>query len=392
MSDEATVNISPENLQMQIEGFSNFDRELVPGLSMKKMMSEVLKASSSDLFKVKPSDITVLPGYNPRVHNRAYFEGVEELANSMVKHGYYQDKPLACFIAKVDGEDRLVLQDGHRRHAAVTMAIEKGAQIKVVPVVLKDRSENAVDLTLALLHSNEGQPFTLYEKAVLAKRLKKSGWENKQIAEEFKCTPAYVGQLLAIAGAPQVIAELVQNGNMSGTEAYRLMLEQGAEEAAKIAGEGMERAKAAGRTKVTAKDLTPAEHKAKNAKKHAYELYRLVKGMRDDPAIEKKMTDKQIETADAIIAEVEKKPKVKAEKPEPKAKAEKKPKAEKPAVKAAKPAAKKTVPVAKKIEVVKGEQQPGETVKAYWERITKASKGASPQARRSALPQRASDL
>lgn len=341
MTSPDKIEITPENLRMQIEGFANFDKTLVPGAPVKKMMAGT---KSSDLYKVKPQDITVMPGYNPRVHNKAFFEKIEWLSDQMVKHGYYQDKPLACFIAKIDGEDRLVLQDGHRRHAAVLKAIEKGAPIKEVPVVLKERTENAVDLTLALLHSNEGEPFTTFEKAVLAKRLKKMGWENKQIAEEFSVTPAFVGQLLTIASAPQSITDLVQNGNLSATEAHRLMMQEGVEAAAEIATEGMARAKAQGRNKITAKDLSPADLKARNARKHGYDLYRVVKRLRDDPAIEKKMSDKDIEIVDEIVADIEKKAKPKAEKP---AKA---PKAEKPAKKAAaKKTTEKATPMAKKI-------------------------------------------
>lgn len=390
-TEKTSIEITPGNLQMQIEGFSNFDRELVPGASVKKMMGEQLKAPSSDLYKVKPQDITVLPGYNPRVHNRAYFEGIEELSDSMMKHGYYADKPLACFIARLDGEDRLVLQDGHRRHAAVLRAIEKGAPIKTVPVVLKERSDNAVDLTLALLHSNEGAPFSTYEKAVLAKRLKKMGWENKQIAEEFHCTAAAVGQLLTMAGAPQAIAELVQNGNLSATEMHRLILQHGAEEATRMATEGMGRAKAEGRAKITAKDLSPADLKAKNAKKYGYEMYRLLKGLRDDPAIEKKMSDKQIEQVDAIIADIEKKPKAPKE-----PKAAKTPKAA--AAKKAPKAAKSTVPMAKKIAdaskkgnqiEVKGSDKSGRGNEGLLKKITDLGQGAT--ARRNAVGQRRSE-
>lgn len=333
------IEIDPTNLQMQVEGFTNFERELTPGKAAKAIMGE-LKASSSDLWKVKPQDITVLPGYNPRVQNRAFFEGIEALAENMKTHGYMQDKPLAVYSAKIDGEDKLVLQDGHRRLAAVMRAIEMGAPIKVVPVVLKERTENNIDLTLALLHSNEGEPFSQYEKAVLAKRLKKFGWENKQIAAEFRCTTAYVGQLLTLAGAPQAIAQLVQDGNLSATEAHRLMMEHGAE-AADVATKAVAAKKAAGKDgKITAKDIKPADIKAKRAKKHSYDLYRLLKKYRLIAAVEKHIEDRDIEVIDGMLADIEAVPKVKEPKAPKVAKAPKAPKA----------AAKKTgTPLSKKI-------------------------------------------
>lgn len=386
--DKQIEMISPENLRMQVEGITNYDKTFTPGANVKKMMVETLKAKSRDLFQVKPSDITVVPGYNPRVHNRAYFEGIEELAEQMKERGYYQDKPLACYIAKIDGEDKLVLQDGHRRHAAACYAIDKlgATNIKTVPVVLKERGDSQVDLTLALLHSNEGQPFTTYEKAVLAKRLKTLGWENKQIAAEFKITPAAVGQLLQMAGASQAVADLIQNGNLSATEYHRLLLQHGHEEAERIATEGVARAQAEGRTRVTAKDLTPSERKEKNAKKHAFDLYKLVKALRNDPTIEKRMSSDQIEAVDGIIADIEKRAPAKVEKP-------------------AKPAAKKGKSIAAKIaenaekgsEIkTKASKANGEDkdAKGFFNRLNKeaeAKKAEKAQARKGAVPQRRSD-
>lgn len=390
MTQVQAPTITPENLHMQIEGFANFDRTLTPGKSAKAAMAD-LKAGSSDLWKVKPQDITVLPGFNPRVQNRAFFEGIQVLAENMVAHGYMQDKPLAVYSAKIDGEDKLVLQDGHRRLAAVLRAIEMGAPIKVVPVVLKERTESMIDLTLALLHSNEGQPFSTFEKAILAKRLKKYGWENKQIAAEFRCTAAFVGQLLLMASAPQAIADLVQQGNLSATEAHRLMMTHGAEEAGRMATEGAAAAKAAGRTKITAKDLTPSDLKAKNAKKYAFELYKAVKKMREDPAIEKLLEDKQIDAVDAMLAAIEKKPRVKAEPKPPKApKAVKTVKAPK-AVKAV-----KAVPLAKKIAdgAQKGKEIKTKGSDGFFEVLNKQEaerKGVKASATRTVARQRRSD-
>ena len=377
-----TAEIQPELLQAQIEGFTNFETELIAGKTgVKSMMAN---ASSRDLWQVAPDAITVLPGYNPRVQNKAYFEGVEMLPEQIETHGFYQDKPLSCYIAKIDGEDRLVLQDGHRRYAAALRAIEKGAPIKSLPVVLKEKANNSIDLTLSLLHSNEGQPFTTYEKAVIAKRLSKFGWTNKQIAEEFRVTATNVGQLLVLAGAPQAITELVQNGNMSFTAAYQLMMAKGAEEASKIATEAVNKAKGAGKGAVTAQDLAPSDLKAKYAKKHAYDLYRLLKKYREMGVVEKHITDRDLIEIDEMIADIEKKPKVKAE-PKPK----KEPKPPK-APKAAK------VPVAKKIATVAAKKsakgdKPTETAAELFDKAARDGKGAPAQARRSDMPQRRSE-
>lgn len=327
--------INKTELKHQIEGFSNFEATLTPGSGTKGVM-KAAGASSRDLYFVKPSDIYVMPGLNPRVHNQIYFDGIRVLAEDMKEHGYYQDKPLAVYIAKIDGQDRMVLNDGHRRYDALQIAInELGAPIEAVPVVVKDKSQSMLDLTVGLLKSNEGQPFTVYEKAIIAKRLKGYGWDNTKIAAEMRCTPAFVGQLLTMAGAPQAIADLVQSGNMSATQAFDLMKEHGNEGAAEIATQAVAKAKAAGRTKITAKDLTPSEKKDKLAKKFGPRAYKLLKDVVDNERTVKAMPEDLYGDIMALMTEIETGARKKKEPKEAKPKAAKKAAAKKaPAKKA----------------------------------------------------------
>ena len=346
------------DLQKQIETFSNFDRELVSGDGAKGVMAAI-GAKSRDLYQVPVGDIHVLEGYNPRVHNRAYDEGVAALGEDIARLGFWQDKPLAGYIAKIDGKNVIVLQDGHRRFAAVQWAIaNKQAPITTLPVVLKDKSQSTVDLTIALLHSNEGSPFTMYEKAVIAKRFKAFGWENKKIAEEMRCTTAFVGQLLDLAGAPSAIQELVKNGELSATAAMGLLKEHG-EDAADVAQDMVETAKTKGK-KATAKDaLTPAQVKERNSKKVGFLLYKLVNKLFNDDKVVKAMPDEVYTELDALITEIEKKPKVKVVK-EPKP-----PKAPK-AAKAPKAPAVKKAPLAKKVAAAK--KAPATRTLAPWDK------------------------
>lgn len=299
------MSISKTDLKAQIEGFTGFESTLTPGAGAKSVMAG-LGAKSRDLYQAKLTDIYVMPGLNPRVHNQIYYDGIKVLAEDMVEHGYYQDKPLAVYIAKIDGVDRLVLNDGHRRYDAATMAVgELGAAIETVPVVIKDKSNSMLDLTVGLLKSNEGQPFTVYEKAVIAKRLKGYGWDNTKIAAEMRCTPAFVGQLLDLAGAPQAIADLVQSGSLSATQAHAMLKEHGHEGAAEIATQAVATAKAAGRTKVTAKDLSPSEKKDRLAKKVGPRMLKLLKDVVEHEKTVKAMPEDLFGDIMALITEVE---------------------------------------------------------------------------------------
>jgi ParB family chromosome partitioning protein len=373
------MSIDKTTLKHQIEGFTNFDSTLTPGGGTKAVMSG-LNAKSRDLYQVKPADIYVMPGLNPRVQNKAYYDGVEVLAEDIKEHGYYQDKPLAGYIAKIDGKDTIVLNDGHRRLAATLKAIESGAAIETVPIVIKDKSNSMLDLTVGLLKSNEGQPFTVYEKAVIAKRLKGYGWDNTKIAAEMRCTSAFVGQLLTLAGAPQAIADLVQSGNMSATQAHDLMKEHGNEDAAEIATQAVAKAKAAGRSKVTAKDLTPAEKRDKLSKKFGPRMFKLLKDAVDNEKTAKAMPEDLFGDIMALITEVEtgaRKKKAAELKPP------KEPKAPKKAAKKA-PAAKKTGGLAKAIATTaKKSDKPGSGAADFW---AEAEKGEAERKAAKAAP------
>lgn len=329
------TTIDENTLQQQIVGITDFQRELVAGSGAKGVMSAI-GAQSRDLYQVPVSAITVLDGLNPRIANRMYLEGVQALSEDIERLGFWQDKPLAGYIAKIDGKDTVVLQDGHRRLAAVKMAIERGVQIEKLPMVLKDKSQSMVDLTLALLHSNEGVPFNMYEKAILAKRLKGYGWENKDIAAEMRCTTVFVGQLLTLAGSPQAIQELVKAGNLSGTEAIDIVKEHG-EDAVEVANQKVAAAAAKGNKKATKKDaLTPAERRAKRAKTYGYELYKIANKLLlpSNKKVVDAMPTELYTELDTIMTAIEK---------DPPKKAVKEPKAPK-ATAAKKPAAKKLAP------------------------------------------------
>lgn len=338
---EATIQVPTKSaLKEQIEQFTGYDKELTPGSGAKAVMKEV-GASSRDLYQVPIDKLRVEPGLNPRVQDRAYLEGIEVLAEDILNNGFYQDKPLSGYIAKSDGADVIVVIDGHRRFAAAKRAAAKGAQLEALPVVLKDKSIGMAGLTLALLHSNEGQPFTVYEKAVIAKRLKSYGWENGRIAAEMRCTPAFVGQLLDLAGAPQAIQTMVQAGVLSATEAQKLVKEHG-EDAVEVATEAASRAKAEGRTRVTAKDITPKERKEKLARKHGFELYQAVLKLLKNDKVTKAMSNDEHAKIDGVLELIEAKPK------EPKPKKEKAPAKKAAAKKSGTPIAKKIATVSKK--------------------------------------------
>lgn len=331
-------------LAEQVESLVNFNQELVPGGSVKGLMKS-LDGKSRDLWFVKPGDIHVMPGLNPRVHDQAYQEGLQELAEDMVENGYYTDKPLTGFIATMDGKDQIVLGDGHRRFAAAQLAIKMGAPLEYLPLVLKDKSEMSMEsLTKSLLHSNEGVPFTVFEKAVIAKRFKSYGWDDTKIAKELRVTPAFVGQLHTLSSSPMEIQRMVKEGTISATHAIETVKQHG-EKAEEILTAAVVKAKAKGKGKATAKD-TDSAARTRRAKSLGPKFYAAVVLLfADRPTMQ--VIDRTVyEELDALVTQVEngkvrKEPKAKAPKAPKEAKAKKVPLAKKVARASKKAEAKK---------------------------------------------------
>jgi hypothetical protein len=227
--------------------------ELVGG-NVKTAMKSV-GASSADLWKVKPSEIKFMDGFNLRQHNTEYEEHIEWLTSSIMQNGYYQDKPIAGYVATDDVNGQVIFcTDGHSRVTAALRAISRGAPIETVPMVIKPKGTTMEDLTFALFTSNEGRPFSPFEKGLAIKRLIDMGVDETVIAKRLGITVPYVNDLLTAVGAPRAVREMIASGAVSAATAVAQIKKHGSKATEKLQ-EAAKVAKASGKTKVTAKHL-----------------------------------------------------------------------------------------------------------------------------------------
>lgn len=233
--------------------------ELVRG-NVKAAMKEA-GASSADLWNVAPSLLRVLPNLNGRIATPEYEAHIESITQSIIENGYYQDKPIAGFVASEDGQNLIYVTEGHTRHAAVLRAIERGAPVEAVPVVIKPKGTTMEDLTIALVTSNNGRPFTPYETGLIIKRLIDMGLAEKVIAQRLGYTLAYVNDLLSLVGAPKAVRDMVVAGQVSATAAIKTVKQHGSKAASHLKS-GLAVAKKEGKTKVTEKHLGEKKVKA----------------------------------------------------------------------------------------------------------------------------------
>ncbi len=180
------------------------------------MNSEILKTKKTDILRVDPRNIIVKEGFNVRQD----MGDIEALMNSLVELG--QEVAIKC--AKVRGEEKYELIDGHRRMAAINMALEKGIPFPYVKVELFVGSDE--DRLFSMLVTGTGQKqLNELEQAEGFKRLIAFSYTKEDIAKKVGLSPAQVYNMLQLANVPQKIKLRIAENKISGNTVVQLIRE-----------------------------------------------------------------------------------------------------------------------------------------------------------------------
>lgn len=237
-------------------------------------------AAKRDLWFVPRSKIRIIPGFNVRIKNAAYEAHIRALADSISSEGFKPEHPLAGYVAR-EGEDSVIyLNDGHCRIEGLDLAVSEGLDIDLLPVVVSTKAHDLEDITVGLVRSNAGKPLESLEKAAVCKRLVGFGWDEAHIAKRLGFTENYVRDLLTLIGAPAKVRELVATDQISATAALKAMATHGDKVIDRIQ-EGLQMAKAAGKSRVTTRYLVDPSQKV--IAKEGPKLYSVVQELRSDP-------------------------------------------------------------------------------------------------------------
>lgn len=283
--DDQMLNNNADTVPEMFGLSSTLELNHVSG-SVKKGMKEI--GSANDMFMIDPRKVKVWKGFNTRIKDDVYWEGVTSLATSIKNNGFYKDKPLACMVVNEGGEMVVYVVEGGRRLDAALMRMEwmtpEEADSFRIPAVPKERETSEVDLVYGLAQGNNAVPFRPYEMAILVKRLKQVyGQTNEQIIERLgsMVSPSHLNHLLIVAGAPRKIAELIIEDKLSVTQAVKIMNEHGSDAIA-ILEKAEANAKAEGKDKITDRYM-PGKRLEKALRKEARALYESATHVINDP-------------------------------------------------------------------------------------------------------------
>jgi ParB family chromosome partitioning protein len=215
---------------------------------------------TAGLFLVARKAIKVLPGFNVRAETSDYKAHIEDLRMSLIAEGWYKHKPLAAYVVKEGAKDVIYCVEGHSRLAAYDDAAAAGKRIGPIPVVFEGKARSVEDLTAQLANANKSRPYGPLELSVIVHRLDDYGWDANRIAAKIGKTDRYVRDLLVLVDAPATIRNMIAKGQVSATEAIKVIRTEG-DDAAEVLKASLESAEASGRKRATAKH-TEGQRKA----------------------------------------------------------------------------------------------------------------------------------
>lgn len=199
-------------------------------------------------FAVAPHLLEIEEGFNARPLNP---EHVAEMSLAMRNGATFP--PLEV---RVD-DGHILIVDGHHRHAAALKAIAEGFEIKTLDC--RHFRGNDADRVAHMLNSASGLALTPLQLAIQYRKLVAFGWTEAQIAGRRGKSVQHVKDMIQLAEANSDVHQAVNAGEISGTAALRMVKQYGSRAGAVIR-EGVEQAKADGKTKVKPKALAQGTH------------------------------------------------------------------------------------------------------------------------------------
>lgn len=198
-------------------------------------------------------ELYVETNYNIRDIDQTH---VEEFRDAFIAGEHVP--PLAVKVT----EKGIKIIDGHHRYYGAKLAQEAGYTLRLE---CKDFVGSEADSVAFMVTSSQGRALLPLERAAAYQRLVNQGLEPAEIAAKVKRSITDVEQHLQLLTVGEPLIEMVKSGEVAATTAVALQREHGVK-ASSVAQEQMQKAKAAGKKKLTKTDAMPQFSAAQSRK------------------------------------------------------------------------------------------------------------------------------
>lgn len=222
--------------------------------SLKSLNNHSSDVSKGDMFSVSPHLLLEEEGFNSRgAFIDDYWEQPEVIGYVEGFASAYKSGKYVPPITVVVRDGKVFIRDGHHRHRGLMLAIERGAEIKKVPV-LELKNADEAQQALFVVTANNNRQLSPLERAVIFQRLEGWGWTVAEIASHTNLTEARVKQMLELMALPIELKRLIQQDKVSASYAAELYAQHGTK-AVEMVSTGLS---SSGTAKVTKKHVEKA--------------------------------------------------------------------------------------------------------------------------------------
>ena len=204
--------------------------------------------------RVTLDKLDMLPGFNVRVRDAEYQAAVAATQDSITRHGYYDNKPLA--VVMLEGDDKVYVYDGEHRLVAAKGASLDGVEFPDgLPVSFAKDGATVRDLTISLARNNDGRNLNPVEMAAVVKRLSDMGLTPDEIADEIGRTPRHVNNLMTLHQANATTKRAVSAGQIAAIAVTKQLRKKTPAEVDQFVKDSLKKAADAGAKKATPKTM-----------------------------------------------------------------------------------------------------------------------------------------
>lgn len=217
--------------------------------SFKQMAKDGTIKRPDGRMTMRIDDIHVEEGFNKRIESEQTKDDDERLFHHLMK-----GRPVPPLEVRVRDEGGVWIVEGHRRHRAYVRCREAGKPVDRIQII--PFTGNDVERIARIMNSNTQLPLSPYEQSLVVKELAGFNLTPDEIASLVGKSRATVDKLLALTQANHDVQTLVKDGTVAVDAAVERVKEHG-EQAGKVLAGDVEKAKAAGKKKVTKSFIAP---------------------------------------------------------------------------------------------------------------------------------------
>lgn len=217
--------------------------------SFKQMAKDGTIKRPDGRMTMRIDDIHVEEGFNKRIESEQTKDDDERLFQHLMK-----GRPVPPLEVRVRDEGGVWIVEGHRRHRAYVRCREAGKPVERIQII--PFTGNDVERIARIMNSNTQLPLSPYEQSLVVKELAGFNLTPDEIASLVGKSRATVDKLLTLTQANHDVQTLVKDGAVAVDAAVERVKEHG-EQAGKVLAGDVEKAKAAGKKKVTKSFIAP---------------------------------------------------------------------------------------------------------------------------------------